>query len=190
MHMLYKYPQQAFPYAELVAENARRGYHDFEYELLDTGIFDDNRYFDVFVTYAKAAQDDILITISAANRGPDPAPLHCCPHYGFVTYGVGATQPGQWATYPISPCCTLSPVLKAHWRLKPWTQRSAHTIYTPNQPTNLSRLTTKPTPSAFLASLTQRPMSKTPFTAPLWLAKKAALTRSKRVPKRRPYTGV
>ena len=71
MKCLYKYPQRAFPYADLVAENRRRTRADPEYELLDTGIFDDDRYFDVFVEYAKAAPDDILIRISAANRGPE-----------------------------------------------------------------------------------------------------------------------
>ena len=76
MRMLYKYPQRVYPYADLVAENTRRGKDDPEYELLDTGIFDDDRYFDVFVEYAKAGADDILIRIRAINRGPEPAPLH------------------------------------------------------------------------------------------------------------------
>ena len=79
MKMLYKYPQGAFPYEELVTENARRGFHDFEYELLDTGVFDKDRYFDVFVEYAKASEHDILIRITATNRGSDPAPLHLLP---------------------------------------------------------------------------------------------------------------
>ena len=75
MKYLYKYPQRAFPYADLVAENGRRTRDDPEYELLDTGIFDDDRYFDVFVEYAKAAPDDILIRITAFNRGPEAATL-------------------------------------------------------------------------------------------------------------------
>ena len=70
---LYKYPQRAFPYGDLVAENGRRGKLDFEYELLDTGIFDEDRYFDVVVEYAKAAHDDILMRVTAHNRGPDAA---------------------------------------------------------------------------------------------------------------------
>jgi hypothetical protein len=73
MKMLYKYPQAAYPYEDLVAENRRRGRTDFEYELLDTGVFDGNRYFDVFVEYAKAAQEDILVQITAVNRGPESA---------------------------------------------------------------------------------------------------------------------
>src|SRR5438270_8270966 len=79
MKYLYKYPQRAFPYADLVAENQRRSREDPEYELLDTGIFDDDRYFDVFVEYAKAAPDDILIRISAVDRGSEAAPLHLLP---------------------------------------------------------------------------------------------------------------
>ena len=79
MRMLYKYPQAAFPYADLVTENARRGLNDPEYELLDTGVFDQGRYFDVMVEYAKADPDDILIRITIDNRGPDTAELHVLP---------------------------------------------------------------------------------------------------------------
>ena len=80
---LYKYPQRAFPYGDLVAENGRRGKLDYEYELLDTGIFDDDRYFDVVVEYAKAAHDDILMRVTAHNRGPDAATLHVLPTLWF-----------------------------------------------------------------------------------------------------------
>jgi hypothetical protein len=79
MRMLYKYPQAAYPYDHLVAENHRRGYDDPEYELIDTGIFDQGRYFDVFVDYAKGAPDDILMRVTLANRGPEPARLHVLP---------------------------------------------------------------------------------------------------------------
>ncbi len=83
MKMLYKYPQTTFPYADLVNENRQRGYQDFEYELLDTGIFNENRYFDVLIEYAKAAEDDILIQITVTNRGPDTAPCHILPTLWF-----------------------------------------------------------------------------------------------------------
>ncbi|MBS1993757.1 MAG: glucosidase [Cyanobacteria bacterium SZAS LIN-3] len=83
MKALYKYPQAAFPYGQLKAENARRGRLLPEYELLDTGVFDDDRYFDVFVEYAKADCDDILIKITATNRGGDAAPLHILPTLWF-----------------------------------------------------------------------------------------------------------
>ena len=71
MKYLYKYPQAAYPYDDLVETNQQRGRQELEYELLDTGVFDDDRYFDVFVEYAKAAPEDILIQITVANRGPD-----------------------------------------------------------------------------------------------------------------------
>jgi hypothetical protein len=79
MKFLYKYPQAAFPYANLVDTNRARGRNEFEYELLDTGVFDQNRYFDVFVEYAKETPEDILIQITVYNRGPDAAPLHILP---------------------------------------------------------------------------------------------------------------
>src|SRR5262249_32465511 len=83
MKMLYKYPQRAFPYADLVETNHRRGKGEPEYELFDTGIFNENRYFDVFVEYAKADADDILIRITAFNRGPEAADLHILPTLWF-----------------------------------------------------------------------------------------------------------
>jgi hypothetical protein len=83
MKMLYKYPQQAFPYEDLRAENARRTRLEPEYELLDTGIFNESRYFDVFIEYAKAGPDDVLIRITAHNRGPETATLHVLPQLWF-----------------------------------------------------------------------------------------------------------
>ncbi len=94
MKMLYKYPQRAYPYADLVEENRRRTRNDPEYELLDTGIFDADRYFDVFVEYAKAAPEDILIRIRAVNRGPEAAPLHLLPTLWFRN---------DWSWYPGKP---------------------------------------------------------------------------------------
>ncbi|WP_428484139.1 MGH1-like glycoside hydrolase domain-containing protein [Rhodopila sp.] len=79
MRMLYKYPQAAFPYGSLIAENARRGQDQPEYELLDTGVFDQDRYFDVAVEYAKATPEDILIRVTIDNRGPEAADLHVLP---------------------------------------------------------------------------------------------------------------
>ena len=80
---LYKYPQAAYPYDQLVAENGRRDRTQPEYELMDTGIFDENRYFDIFVEYAKASAEDILIRLTAWNRGPDSAKLHVLPTVWF-----------------------------------------------------------------------------------------------------------
>jgi hypothetical protein len=83
LKMLYKYPQSEFPYAQLVSENGRRTKADPEFELLDTGVFDGNRYFDIFVEYAKATAGDILIRITAWNRGSDSAPLDLLPTIWF-----------------------------------------------------------------------------------------------------------
>jgi hypothetical protein len=83
MKYLYKYPQAAFPYADLVEANRRRNRNEMEYELLDTGVFKDDRYFDVFVEYAKDGPEDILVKITAANRGPDAAELHLLPTLWF-----------------------------------------------------------------------------------------------------------
>jgi hypothetical protein len=83
MKYLYKYPQPAFPYEDLVATSKRRSRGDMEYELLDTGIFNSDRYFDVFVEYAKQTPEDILIQISVCNRGPEPAAVHILPTLWF-----------------------------------------------------------------------------------------------------------
>ena len=83
MKYLYKYPQRAFPYADLIEKNRSRTRHEFEYELLDTGVFNDDRYFDVFVEYAKASPDDTLIRITVANRGPEAAPVTVLPQLWF-----------------------------------------------------------------------------------------------------------
>src|SRR3954465_15526010 len=83
MKYLYKYPHAAYPYDELVRTNRDRGRAGLEYELLDTGVFDQNRYFDIFVEYAKASPHDILVRITAVNRGPEPAALHVLPTLWF-----------------------------------------------------------------------------------------------------------
>ncbi len=81
--MLYKYPQAEFPYAHLVEENARRTRQQPEFEIIDTGIFDADRYFDVDIEYAKSATDDILMQVTVSNRGPDPAEIHVLPQLWF-----------------------------------------------------------------------------------------------------------
>ncbi|MCI0738300.1 MAG: glucosidase [Gemmataceae bacterium] len=83
LKMLYKYPQRAYPYQQLVEENRRRGKDQPEFELLDTGVFDDDRYFDVFVEYAKAAPGDLLMQVTVHNQGPDEAELHLLPQLWF-----------------------------------------------------------------------------------------------------------
>jgi hypothetical protein len=97
MKYLYKYPQATYPYSDLVETNKRRSRQEFEYELLDTGVFDQDRYFDVFVEYAKASPEDILVRITVENRGPEPATLHVLPTLWFRntwSWGGDAPQPG------------------------------------------------------------------------------------------------
>src|SRR3954453_6507560 len=83
MKLLYKYPQVPFPYSDLVETNRRRNRHEMEYELIDTGVFNQDRYFDVFVEYAKQSSEDILIQITVANRGAEQAALHLLPTLWF-----------------------------------------------------------------------------------------------------------
>ncbi len=95
LRALYKYPQAEFPYANLVATNRARGLNELEYELADTGVFREQRYFDVTAEYAKAAPEDILIRISISNRGPDPAAIHLLPTLWFRnTWSWGAVHEG------------------------------------------------------------------------------------------------
>ena len=97
MKALYKYPQRAFPYRRLVDENGRRTRNDREFELIDTGIFAESRYFDVMVEYAKASADDILIRIRIDNRGPEPWTLHVLPTLWFRNgWSWGRTGEGYW----------------------------------------------------------------------------------------------
>jgi len=85
MKYLYKYPHKPFPYEELLNENAKRTKQDKEYQILDTGVFDDDRYWDIFIETAKEDDDpdELLFRVTAWNRGPDPAPLHIIPHVWF-----------------------------------------------------------------------------------------------------------
>src|SRR5712692_7208697 len=110
MRMLYKYPQAAFPYAQLVEENRRRGKNAPEFELLDTGVFAENRYFDVFVEYAKADVEDILIRITAVNRGPQSAELQLLPSLWFRntwSWGRDVRRPAGPEAY-VRSCSTGS----------------------------------------------------------------------------------
>ena len=98
MKYLYKYPQRRFPYDDLLRSNAGRGKDELEYELLDTGAFDQDRYFDVFVEYAKAGPEDLLIRIDVVNRGPEAAPLHLLPTLWFRntwSLGGGGSRPSM-----------------------------------------------------------------------------------------------
>jgi hypothetical protein len=97
LKFLYKYPQDAFPYDDLVRVNGALSRQELEYELLDTGAFDRDRYFDVFVEYAKAAAEEVLIRISVVNRGPETAELRVLPHLWFRnTWWQSPDGPRPW----------------------------------------------------------------------------------------------
>jgi hypothetical protein len=108
MKFLYKYPQAEYPYTRLVEENRRRTRHDSEFELIDTGIFDEDRYFDVFIEYAKATAEDILIRITVHNRGPESAEIHLLPTLWFrntwswqrADGAADRKRPSLWRTRP------------------------------------------------------------------------------------------
>ena len=100
MRMLYKYPHAEFPYQRLLDENKRRGLNEPEFELADTGIFDENRYFDVFIEYAKASPDDMLMQITVVNRGPETARIHLLPQ-------LWARNTWSWADSPNRPRLVL-----------------------------------------------------------------------------------
>lgn len=103
MRYLYKYPQREFPYQDLIETNRQRSREEFEYELLDTGVFDDDRYFDVFVEYAKEGAEDVGIRITVHNRGPEAARLHLLPTIWFRntwSWGDGSPKPSLHEASP------------------------------------------------------------------------------------------
>ncbi|MFM7326429.1 MAG: glucosidase, partial [Nodosilinea sp.] len=157
MKYLYKYPQAAFPYEDLVKTNQSRSKEELEYELLDTGIFDDNRYFDVFVEYAKASATDVLIQVTVANRGPEAAPLHLLPTLWFrntwswpdsgskpVIEGRQAEGVGVAYAYQTNP--VLSPKLEPYYF---YCEGEVPLLFTENE-TNQERLFGFPNPSPYL----------------------------------------
>jgi Mannosylglycerate hydrolase MGH1-like glycoside hydrolase domain len=120
MKWLYKYPQAVFPYGQLVDENRRRGGRGLEYELLDTGVFDEDRYFDVFVEYVKASPEDLAIRIEAVNRGPDPTPLDLVPHLWFRNLWAWGAERGA------EPCVVPGPGGPGHLSLVADDTRGTH----------------------------------------------------------------
>jgi hypothetical protein len=110
MRYLYKYPQAEFPYAQLVDENRRRGRDALEFELIDTGVFDADRYFDVCVEYAKASTEDILIRIHVTNRGPEAVPVHVLPTLWFRntwSWGLGERRPRLHQTESVADASVI-----------------------------------------------------------------------------------
>jgi hypothetical protein len=142
MKYLYKYPQAAYPYYDLVATNRSRGRHDFEYELLDTGAFDQDRYFDVFVEYAKATPEDMLVQITACNRGPDPAALHVLPTLWFRNTWAPAGQAPRAALRQIATGAADPVITASHPDLGErffYSEGAAELLFTENE-TNTERL--------------------------------------------------
>jgi hypothetical protein len=147
LKMLYKYPQREFPYARLVEENRRRGRDHTEFELLDTGIFDDDRYFDVVIEYAKASPEDILLLLTAHNRGPAEATLHILPQLWF-------RNTWSWDEGSKKPRLGLSPhgAIEAHDQPRPvyrlHADASAQALFCENE-TNSRRLSGLDAPGPF-----------------------------------------
>jgi hypothetical protein len=151
MKWLYKYPQGAYPYNDLVETNRRRSRQELEYELLDTGVFDDDRYWDVTVEYAKAAPDDLLVRITVENRGPEPAPLHVLPTLWFRN--TWSWWPGARPLLKSAGTGRGGPVVQAsHTELgERWlrVEDEVPLLFTENE-TNAFRLYGSPGPFAFV----------------------------------------
>ena len=142
MKYLYKYPQTEFPYAKLVEENRRRGRRDLEYELIDTGVFDENRYFDVVVEYAKASPEDLLIRIQVVNQGPDPAELTLLPTLWFRntwSWGLDARRPRMREGEAAKGMSVIELDHEYYGRRRLWCERQPTLLFTENE-TNTSRL--------------------------------------------------
>ena len=137
MRYLYKYPQAEYPYGWLVEENRRRSRHDPAFTLLDTGVFNDGRYFDVEVRYAKASPEEMHIRVIATNHGPEAAPLHLIPNLWFRnTWSWGdADSSSARSRAETSPCSGRSPRPRAPTgRYRLTTRRSAPIISTAATP--------------------------------------------------------
>jgi hypothetical protein len=148
MKYLYKYPQREYPYNDLVQTNRRRSRDEFEYELLDTGVFEDNRYFDVFVEYAKADPEDVLIKISVHNRGPEVAQIHVLPTIWFRnTWTSDEGEPK-----PILGQVKDGTIHTSHPKLGDYTlqcEGTAELLFTENE-TNNRRLWGQPNPAPYV----------------------------------------
>ena len=146
MKFLYKYPQGEYPYCRLIEENQARSGQGPEFELLDTGIFDEDRYFDIVIEYAKATPEDIVIRIEAFNRGPDAAPLHILPQLWFRnTWAWGRARAARptirrGSESPDGPCLVTDDPASQPWRpsrssiasaAAPWTPRGRASFFSP-----------------------------------------------------------
>src|SRR5215471_15066827 len=151
MRYLYKYPQRAFPYDDLVKTNHNRTRKEFEYELLDTGAFADDKYFDVQVEYAKASPEDLFVRISVTNRGPEAAPIHVLPTLWFRNnwyWDPGAVRPSLRETrgQGTRAIAAVHPELGKRWL---YVEADAPMLFTENE-TNHERLFNRPNATSFV----------------------------------------
>src|SRR5712692_6161420 len=186
---LYKYPQRAFPYRQLVEENGRRGREQPEYELLDTGIFDQSRYFDIQVEYAKHSPNDILIRITLDNRSSESAPLHFLPTLWFRnTWSWGRHGEGYWPKPRIALGAPREMIVDhsslGRFRLA-WdsTEAEAKPLFTDNE-TNVQRLYGVPSQSPYVKDAFDRYLVRREHAAvnPSATGTKAALHHLLRIP--------
>ena len=168
MKYLYKYPQAPFPYGDLVATSRSRTRDEFEYELLDTGVFDENRYFDVFVEYAKESPEDILIQITVHNRGPEAAELHLLPTLWFRN---------QWSWEGNADRPSLQRVGNAIKAVHP--KLSERYLYCEGSPTLLFTENETNTCAASSAFPTAVPTSRTVLTTTSSMGRRTPSTQSK-----------
>jgi hypothetical protein len=135
MKYLYKYPQAPFPYDALLRENARRGRERPEYELLDTGVFDEDRYFDVFVEYAKASAEEILVRLTAVNRGSERTPLRLLPTIWFAntwSWTPGAPRPRLKAVETSAPPALVELASLSYGQRWLWCEGAPELLFTEN----------------------------------------------------------
>ncbi len=148
MKYLYKYPQREYPYSDLIETNKRRSREEMEYELLDTGIFDDDRYFDVFVEYAKGDPEDVLIKISVFNRGPEAAQIHLLPTLWYRnTWAWDKSEPK-----PAMRQASENAIQASHPQFGDYTlqcEGASELLFTENE-TNAARLWRQPNPTPYV----------------------------------------
>jgi hypothetical protein len=168
MKYLYKYPQAAYPYADLVKTNQRRSREEMEYELLDTGVFNDDRYFDVFVEYAKAGPEDILVRVTALNRGPDAAEIHLLPTLWF--WNDWSLWIAESNRSPKKPNIKQIKAPQARARLRRLIHCWVNSSFPAKAMCRCSSPRTKQTTSGFSGNRTRAPTSRTASTTVWWTA--------------------
>lgn len=152
MKYLYKYPQEAFPYEDLVLTNRNRSRDEMEYELLDTGVFDTDRYFDVFVEYVKESPEDILVQITAFNRGPEAAPLHVLPTLWFRNTWATEDAPVKPVLRQVEVADHTHAIASEHYELGTYIlycEEAEDLLFTENE-SNFKRLFGTPNPCPYV----------------------------------------